>query len=129
MESTSITSYVVNFDLPQSAEDYVHRIGRTGRAGSQGQAISLVSIDDANELRAIENLLKNKIPKKIILAMSLTPLSYRKLRKRTAEPQDRGTAYVADSKFNNQHKNTNATNDCRNTPSYMVRIIFKEKTI
>lgn len=54
--------YVVNYDLPQVAEDYVHRIGRTGRAQNKGQAISLVCIDDLPQLKAIEKLLKMPIP-------------------------------------------------------------------
>ncbi|GGK59600.1 DEAD/DEAH box helicase [Amphritea balenae] len=48
---------VVNFDLPNVAEDYVHRIGRTGRAGATGQAISLVAADEFDQLSAIENLI------------------------------------------------------------------------
>ena len=48
---------VVNFDLPNVAEDYVHRIGRTGRAGASGQAISLVAADEVKELSQIENLI------------------------------------------------------------------------
>ena len=48
---------VVNFDLPNVAEDYVHRIGRTGRAGASGQAVSLVSHDEFKELSAIERLI------------------------------------------------------------------------
>ncbi|MCK9605153.1 MAG: DEAD/DEAH box helicase [Methylomonas sp.] len=54
--------HVVNFDLPQVAEDYVHRIGRTGRAGADGQAISLVDQEEAYLLAAIEKLLKKTIP-------------------------------------------------------------------
>jgi len=54
---------VVNFDLPQVAEDYVHRIGRTARAGQSGIAISLVSADEAGQLHAIEKLLKRKLPR------------------------------------------------------------------
>ncbi len=53
--------HVVNFELPASAEDYVHRIGRTGRAGQHGEAISLVSPDERADLRAIERLLGEKI--------------------------------------------------------------------
>jgi len=55
--------HVVNFDLPQVAEDYVHRIGRTGRAGADGQAISLVDPEEAYLLAAIEKLLKRQIPR------------------------------------------------------------------
>jgi len=52
---------VINFDLPNVPEDYVHRIGRTGRAGASGQAISLVSSDEKKQLRGIERLIKRKI--------------------------------------------------------------------
>lgn len=53
--------YVVNFDLPQVPEDYIHRIGRTGRAKAAGFAISLVSQDEIGQLNAIEKLIKYKI--------------------------------------------------------------------
>jgi len=56
--------YVVNFDLPQVAEDYVHRIGRTGRAGASGEAISLVAHDEFKLLTAIERLIKKEVPRK-----------------------------------------------------------------
>jgi ATP-dependent RNA helicase RhlE len=52
---------VINFDLPQVPEDYVHRIGRTGRAGSLGCAVSLVCADEIWQLQEIEKLLKRKI--------------------------------------------------------------------
>ncbi|MBY5982263.1 DEAD/DEAH box helicase [Ferrimonas balearica] len=52
---------VVNFDLPQVAEDYVHRIGRTGRAGAEGQAISLVCAEEFKLLQAIEKLIQKPI--------------------------------------------------------------------
>jgi len=55
--------HVINFDLPDVAEDYVHRIGRTGRAGSTGEAISLVSADEFKQLRDIEKLMKREIPR------------------------------------------------------------------
>jgi ATP-dependent RNA helicase RhlE len=55
--------HVVNFDLPQVAEDYIHRIGRTGRAGMAGEAISLVCPEEAYLLEAIEKLLKREIPR------------------------------------------------------------------
>ncbi|MFA6119073.1 MAG: DEAD/DEAH box helicase [Parachlamydiales bacterium] len=58
--------HVVNFELPNVAEDYVHRIGRTGRAGYQGEAISLVCIDELKLLKDIEHLLKRELPKAII---------------------------------------------------------------
>ena len=58
--------HVINFELPNISEDYVHRIGRTGRAGASGEAISLVSADEITYLRDIENLVGLKIPVEII---------------------------------------------------------------
>ncbi|WP_415771573.1 DEAD/DEAH box helicase [Pseudomonas sp. LB3P38] len=56
---------VVNFDLPIVAEDYIHRIGRTGRAGASGQAISLVCADEVNLLSAIETLTRQTLPRQM----------------------------------------------------------------
>ena len=58
--------HVVNYELPMVAEDYVHRIGRTGRAGATGDAISLVCVDEAPLLREIEKLLGRPIPSEVI---------------------------------------------------------------
>jgi ATP-dependent RNA helicase RhlE len=58
--------HVVNFELPNVPEDYVHRIGRTGRAGNKGEAISLVCIDEDKLLRDIERLIKTDLPKLVI---------------------------------------------------------------
>ncbi|GAA5218625.1 DEAD/DEAH box helicase [Corallincola platygyrae] len=58
--------HVVNFDLPHVAEDYVHRIGRTGRAGASGEAASLVCADDFKLLVAIERLIGDNIPREIL---------------------------------------------------------------
>jgi ATP-dependent RNA helicase RhlE len=55
--------YVVNFELPNVPEDYVHRIGRTGRAGCEGEAVSLVCVDEHGLLKDIERLLKRDIPR------------------------------------------------------------------
>ncbi|MDI5983244.1 DEAD/DEAH box helicase [Halomonas sp. M4R5S39] len=57
--------HVVNFELPNVAEDYVHRIGRTGRAGSDGQAVSLVCVDEHGLLKGIERLIKRDLEKRI----------------------------------------------------------------
>ncbi len=57
---------VVNFDLPNIPEDYVHRIGRTGRAGSQGHAVSLVSADEFEYLASIERLIKQILTRKLV---------------------------------------------------------------
>ncbi len=58
--------HVVNFELPNVPEDYVHRIGRTGRAGSEGAAISLVSADETKQLRDIERLLGRELPQEVL---------------------------------------------------------------
>ena len=55
-------SYVVNYDVPVQAEDYVHRIGRTGRAGAEGFAVTFVAPENKPELAAIEKLIKRPIP-------------------------------------------------------------------
>jgi len=55
--------HVVNFELPNVSEDYVHRIGRTGRAGNKGEALSLVCVDEDEFLANIEKLIKKDIPK------------------------------------------------------------------
>jgi ATP-dependent RNA helicase RhlE len=58
--------HVVNYDIPNVPEDYIHRIGRTGRAGSSGEAISLVCVDERAFLRDIERLIKRSIPQQVV---------------------------------------------------------------
>lgn len=58
--------HVVNYELPNVPEDYVHRIGRTGRAGSSGEAISLVCVDERKFLSDIEKLIKRSLPQEIV---------------------------------------------------------------
>ena len=58
--------YVINYELPNVPEDYVHRIGRTGRAGASGQAISLVGIDETEYVRGIEKLLGERLSSQIV---------------------------------------------------------------
>ncbi len=58
--------HVVNYELPNVPEDYVHRIGRTGRAGNEGEAMSLVSVDEQAYLVDIEKLIKRKIPSVVL---------------------------------------------------------------
>lgn len=65
--------HVINFELPNVAEDYVHRIGRTGRAGNEGVAISLVCIDEHEYLFGIEKLIKQKIKKVEINGFKVNP--------------------------------------------------------
>ncbi|OAI52399.1 RNA helicase [Betaproteobacteria bacterium SCGC AG-212-J23] len=58
--------HVVNYDLPHVAEDYVHRIGRTGRAGAEGEAVSFVSVEERPLMAAIERLMKRQVELKTI---------------------------------------------------------------
>jgi ATP-dependent RNA helicase RhlE len=62
----NLLPHVVNYELPNSAEDYIHRIGRTGRAGNDGAAISLVCVDELKILKDIEFLIKRDIPREVI---------------------------------------------------------------
>ena len=65
--------HVVNYELPNVPEDYVHRIGRTGRAGSTGEAISLVCVDEEGFLRDIERLIKRSIPREVVPGFEPNP--------------------------------------------------------
>lgn len=65
--------HVVNYELPHVPEDYVHRIGRTARAGRDGQAISLVCVDENKLLSDIESLLKFEIPKEVVAGYEPDP--------------------------------------------------------
>jgi ATP-dependent RNA helicase RhlE len=65
--------HVVNFDLPNVPEDYVHRIGRTGRAGATGEALSLVCVDELQLLKDIEKLIKRAIPQEVIAGFEPDP--------------------------------------------------------
>ncbi|TDV09907.1 DEAD/DEAH box helicase [Paraburkholderia caballeronis] len=65
--------HVVNFDLPNVPEDYVHRIGRTGRAGATGEAVSLVCVDEHQMLKDIEKLIKRSVPQEVIAGFEPDP--------------------------------------------------------
>ena len=65
--------HVVNYELPNVPEDYVHRIGRTGRAGASGEAISLVCVDEEIFLRDIEKLIKRSIPREVVSGFEPDP--------------------------------------------------------
>jgi ATP-dependent RNA helicase RhlE len=89
---------VINFELPKIAENYIHRIGRTGRAGVYGKAISLVSADEFENLQKIETVLRKKIPRKIFegfepqhnLPISKTKSKSKKRRRKTPETTKKG---------------------------------------
>jgi len=106
---------VINFELPKNPEDYIHRIGRTGRAGEKGYAISLVSSDDHTTLGSIEELLKTTIkkengsdllPKKLVVSSDTKNISIQK-------PRRSNPKAVKDLLFSQPYvpKNTSAKND------------------
>ena len=63
---------VINFDMPRSGDEYVHRIGRTGRAGAEGLAISLICHNDWNLMSSIERYLKQRFEKRVIKGLKGT---------------------------------------------------------
>ncbi|MES2898782.1 MAG: DEAD/DEAH box helicase [Pseudomonadota bacterium] len=65
--------HVVNYDLPNIPEDYVHRIGRTGRAGATGEAVSLVCVDEHDMLKDIEKLIKQTLPREVVPGFTPDP--------------------------------------------------------
>jgi ATP-dependent RNA helicase RhlE len=83
----------VNYELPNVPEDYVHRIGRTGRAGKEGEAVSLVCVDEHDFLRDIERLLRRDIPKVVIpgfepnLSIKAEPISHGRGQRGGGRPQ------------------------------------------
>ncbi len=85
--------HVVNYELPNVPEDYIHRIGRTGRAGNEGEALSLVCVDERDFLRDIESLLKREIPKVVIegfapdLSIKPQPILMRRGQRSGGRPQ------------------------------------------
>ena len=70
--------YVINYELPSIPEDYVHRVGRTGRAGREGEAITLLDIYEKYEVRDIEKLIGQKIPKDVVEGFEPDPTIRRK---------------------------------------------------
>ena len=94
--------FVINFDLPGSPEDYVHRIGRTGRAGQTGEAIALMSDDEREKLEAIEKLLHLKLP--VAEAESF---------KRTPTP--RGESRPREGRAGNAHRGARPTAEAART--------------
>ena len=89
---------VVNYELPNVPEDYVHRIGRTARAGATGRAVSLVSPDEAPLLRDIERLLKRSLP--------IAALPVYEVRQETAAP-------AADRRLTHSHSRTSSSTPAR----------------
>ena len=80
--------HVVNFELPNVEEDYVHRIGRTGRAGRLGEAISLVAPDEEKLLKSIERVTRQKIPDGDLMGFDISAVEAEKPEVREPRPQN-----------------------------------------
>ncbi|MCB0446863.1 MAG: DEAD/DEAH box helicase [Gelidibacter sp.] len=115
--------HVVNFELPNISEDYVHRIGRTGRAGASGEAVSLVSADETSFLRDIEKLVGERIPSEIIEGFepdpnaSTEPIKQGQGRQRNQNQRransNTGGSNSGNSNRNNRNKRPNRSNNRR----------------
>lgn len=96
--------HVVNFDMPAVAEDYVHRIGRTGRAGHEGVAVSLVCVDEHKLLKDIERLIKRDIPKQVIEGFEPDPrIKAEPIQKRPQQRKPRNSGRCKQGPGNSKH--------------------------
>lgn len=95
-------SCVINFNLPFVPEDYVHRIGRTGRAGSLGLAISFFSADETKQLRSIERVIDRQFELQIIPGFELS--KKKKVQIVSSEEEDEYGEFVPDSQYNDRGK-------------------------
>ncbi len=99
--------HVVNFDLPNVPEDYVHRIGRTGRAGSEGEAVSLVCADEIKQLRDIERLIRTNLLREEIEGFEpdhQLPESKQPTRPRQNKPSGNKVARLDQQRKNNSRR-------------------------
>ena len=105
--------HVVNYELPNVPEDYVHRIGRTGRAGNDGEAVSLVCVDEKMLLRGIEKLIKKDIPKEIVEEFRPDPsIKAEPLQKKRGGGRSRNQSNFRDK--NSKRKNRNESSSQQN---------------
>jgi len=103
--------HVINFELPNIPEDYVHRIGRTGRAGARGEAISLVSPDETTYLKDIEKLLGERLSNEILEGFEPDPnASTEPIKKQQRPPRQQKSN---NSNTNNSNRGSNARNKNR----------------
>ncbi|MDB4754937.1 DEAD/DEAH box helicase [bacterium] len=106
--------HVINFELPNVPEDYVHRIGRTGRAGASGEALSLVSADEVDYVRGIERLLGETLKTEIIEGFEPSNAPSEKADK----PQQRGKQnWKNKSRGNRNRSSSGGDNSSRKRPS------------
>jgi ATP-dependent RNA helicase RhlE len=105
--------HVVNFELPNISEDYVHRIGRTGRAGASGEALSLVSADETSYLRDIEKLVGMRIPSEIIEGFEPDPNASTQPIKQGQGGGGRRNSNPRNSSSGNSNRSENKSNNSR----------------
>ena len=105
--------HVINFEIPNISEDYVHRIGRTGRAGASGEALSLVSADETSYLKSIEKLVGIKIPTEVIEGFEPDPNASKEPLKR-GQRQGKNNPKHKKKSNNNHSKRTNTKSSNRN---------------
>ena len=108
-------SHVYNFDVPTNAEDYVHRIGRTGRAGRNGKALMISTPRDEKNFNAIEKLIQTEIPKIENSSLNIKDENRKGIQKNVAKQNTKGKPSAKDNKVNNRFSKSLGTN--QNEPS------------
>jgi ATP-dependent RNA helicase RhlE len=110
--------HVVNYDLPNVPEDYVHRIGRTGRAGSNGVAVSLVCVDEHQMLRDIERLIKQTLPQEVIAGFEPDPHAKpQPIQLRSGQGQGRGQGQASKKRSAGSSRPSNAPRRPQSRPA------------
>ena len=108
-------SHVYNFDVPTNAEDYVHRIGRTGRAGRNGKALMISTPRDEKNFNAIEKLIQTEIPKIKNSSLNIKDENRKEIQENVAKQNTKGKPSAKDNKVSNRLSKSLATN--QNEPS------------
>ena len=108
-------SHVYNFDVPTNAEDYVHRIGRTGRAGRNGKALMISTPRDEKNFNAIEKLIQTEIPKIKNSSLNIKDENRKDIQENVTKQNTKGKPSAKDNKVSNRFSKSLATN--QNEPS------------
>jgi len=108
-------SHVYNFDVPTNAEDYVHRIGRTGRAGRNGKALMISTPRDEKNFNAIEKLIQTEIPKIKNSSLNIKDENRKEIQENVTKQNTKGKPSAKDNKVSNRFSKSLATN--QNEPS------------
>lgn len=108
-------SHVYNFDVPTNAEDYVHRIGRTGRAGRNGKALMISTPRDEKNFNAIEKLIQTEIPKIENSSLNIKDENRKEIQENVTKQNTKGKPSAKDNKVSNRFSKSLATN--QNEPS------------